>query len=58
MLCLYDEHELNAYSVLHVCLSVRVIQVENRWANLDETRHGLYAIGVYHKIVLLNFYNR
>jgi hypothetical protein len=32
-----------------------MIQFENRWTDLDEIWYGLYAIGDYPKIVLLNF---
>jgi hypothetical protein len=45
---------MNAYRAGHICLSVRVIQFENRWADLDEIWYGLYAIGVYPEIVPLN----
>jgi hypothetical protein len=33
------------------CLSVRLIQLENRWTDLDEIWYGSYATGVYSKIV-------
>jgi hypothetical protein len=36
---------------LSVRLFVRMIQPENRWADLDEIWYGRYTIGVYPKIV-------
>jgi hypothetical protein len=32
---------------LAVCLSVRMIQLDNHWINLDEIWYEHYAIGVY-----------
>jgi hypothetical protein len=52
---LHDVHETDAYSADHVCLSVRMIQYENRWPDLDEIWHVRYAISVNPKIVLFNF---
>jgi hypothetical protein len=31
----HDVHEMNAYRADHVCLSVRMIQLENHWTGLD-----------------------
>lgn len=53
--CLRDLYEINAYRADHVCLSVRIIQIENRWTELDEIKYGCYAIGSYPKILLSNF---
>jgi hypothetical protein len=39
-------------------LSVRMIQLENRWTDLDGIWYGRYAIGIYPKIVIFNFLNR
>jgi hypothetical protein len=35
MRSLHDVHEMNAYSAVHVCPSVHIIQLESRWTNLD-----------------------
>jgi hypothetical protein len=35
-----------AYTADQVCLSVRMIQLENRWTDLDEIWYGRYAIGI------------
>jgi hypothetical protein len=51
----HDLHEINAYRVAHVCLSVRMVQLENRWTDLDKIWNGRYAAGEYPKIVLFNF---
>jgi hypothetical protein len=55
----YGVHEVNAYRDAHVylsvCLSVRMIQLENRWTDLDEILYGYYATGFHPKIILLNF---
>jgi hypothetical protein len=37
------------------CLSLRMIQIENRWTDLDEIWYGLYAIGAYLKIILFSY---
>jgi hypothetical protein len=37
-------HEMNAY---RVSLSVRMIQLENSWMDLDELCYGRYSIWVY-----------
>jgi hypothetical protein len=55
MRSLLDVREINAYRVGHVCLSVRMTQVENRWTALDEIWYGRYAIGDNPKIVLFSF---
>jgi hypothetical protein len=55
MRSLHDVHEMNAHRAGHVCLSVRMIQLENRWTDLDEIWYGYYAIGDYPEIVLLSF---
>jgi hypothetical protein len=55
MRSLHDAHEMNAQRTDHVCLSVRVIQLEKRWTDLDEIWYGRYAIGAYSKIALFNF---
>jgi hypothetical protein len=53
---LQDKHETNAYSlVISVCLSVRVMQLENLWMGLVEICYCRHAIGDHPKIVLLNF---
>jgi hypothetical protein len=52
---LHVVHEMKAYTADHACLSVRMIQLENRWSGLDEISHGSYAIGVYPKNVLFSF---
>jgi hypothetical protein len=52
---LHDVHEMKAYWAGHVCLSVRMIQLENRWMDLDEILYGRYAIGYYPTIVLFDF---
>jgi hypothetical protein len=44
---LHDVHEMNTYRAGHVCLSVRMIQLENYWFNLDEIWCGCYATGDY-----------
>jgi hypothetical protein len=44
MRSLHDVHQMNAYMADHVCLSVRMIQLENRWTDLDEIWYGRYAI--------------
>jgi hypothetical protein len=36
-------------------LSVRMIQLENRWTNLDEIWCGGYAIGINQKILFFSF---
>jgi hypothetical protein len=38
-----------------LCLSVRMIELENHWTDWDEIWYGGCAIGDYPKIVLLNF---
>jgi hypothetical protein len=55
---LHDVHEMNAYRAGHVCLSVRMIQLENHWTDLDEIWYGRYAIGDTLKSYLSIFYNR
>jgi hypothetical protein len=55
MRSLHDVHEMNAGLVMSVCLSIRMIQLESSWTNLDEMWYGCYAIGDYPKIVLYNF---
>lgn len=41
--------------VTSVCLSVSVIQVENRWTDLDEIWYGHFGSGNHPKIVHFNF---
>jgi hypothetical protein len=53
MCSLHDVHELNSRRADRVCPSVRMIQLENRWTDLDEIYYGRCAIRVYPKIVLL-----
>lgn len=48
-------HEMNLFSADHVCLSVRVIQFEKRWTDLDDLSYERYAIGNYSKILLFGF---
>jgi hypothetical protein len=38
-----------------VCPSVRIIELDNRWTDLDEIWYVRYATGFYRKIILLNF---
>jgi hypothetical protein len=52
---LHTVHEMNTYRTGHVCLHVRMIQLENRWTDLDDIWYERYAIEDYHKIVLHNF---
>jgi hypothetical protein len=58
MRSLHNVHEMNAYRVGHVCLSIRMIQLENHWMDLDEIWYGRYAIGDYPKLYFTIFYNR
>jgi hypothetical protein len=44
MRSLHDAHEINAYRADYVCLPVRMIHLENRWADLEEIWYGRYAI--------------
>jgi hypothetical protein len=44
---LHNVHEINTHRAGNVCLSVRMIQLENRWTDLDENWYGRYAIGRY-----------
>jgi hypothetical protein len=55
MRSLHNVHEMNANRADHVCLSVRMIQLDNLWTDLDEIWNGYYAIGIFPKIVLFNF---
>jgi hypothetical protein len=59
MRSLQDVYDMNAYMAgqfcLSVCPSVRMIQLENRWTDLDEVWYGLYAIGLYSKMVLAHW---
>jgi hypothetical protein len=56
MRSLDDVHGMNAYkTIMSVCLSVRMIQLKERWTDLDEIRHWHNAIGIHHKIVILIF---
>jgi hypothetical protein len=61
MRSLHVMHEINiyiyihAYRAGHVCPSVRMIHLENRWTDLDEIYYGHYDIGDNPKIVLFNF---
>jgi hypothetical protein len=45
MRSLHNVYNMNAYRAGHVCLSVRMIQQENRWTDLDEIWYGRCAIG-------------
>jgi hypothetical protein len=38
-----------------LAMSVRLIQIQNGWTDLDEIWYGRYAFGVYPKIVLFIF---
>jgi hypothetical protein len=40
----YYKHEMNAYTVDHICLSVGVIQLQKNWKNFDHTSNSCYAI--------------
>jgi hypothetical protein len=42
----HDLQEMNAYRTDRVCLSVSMIQLENRWTDLYEIWYGRYATGV------------
>jgi hypothetical protein len=55
MSSLHDAHEINVYRTVHVCLSVRMIQLENWWTDLDAIWYGRYVTGDYPKIVLFKF---
>jgi hypothetical protein len=55
MRSLHGVNEFNAERTGHVCLSVPMIQLDNRWMDLDEIRYGRYAIGDYRKIALFSF---
>jgi hypothetical protein len=55
MLIMRSLHDMNAYSADYVCLSINMIQLKNCWIDIDEIWYGLYAIGVYPKILLFNF---
>jgi hypothetical protein len=55
MCSLHNVHEMNTYMAGHACLSICMIQLENRWMDLEEIWYGHYAIGDYPKIVLYNF---
>jgi hypothetical protein len=46
---------MNLYRAGHVCLSVRMIQLENSWTDLDEILYERCEIQDYPKIVLYNF---
>jgi hypothetical protein len=52
MLCLYDVHEMNADGTSHVCLSVRVFQLQNRMENFDCIWYGHYTAGDYSTLIL------
>jgi hypothetical protein len=52
MLSLYDVHEMDA------CLSVHMIQLENRLMDLDEIWYGRYAIGATLNSYFTVSYNR
>jgi hypothetical protein len=47
MCSLHDVHEMNAFRTDHVSSFVRMIQVVNRWTDLDEIWYGRYAIGIF-----------
>jgi hypothetical protein len=55
IICTMCMKQMHIGLVMSVCLSVRMIQLENRWMDLDEILSGHYAIGDYRKIVLVNF---
>jgi hypothetical protein len=55
MSSLYDVHEMNAHRAGLLCLYIRIIQLENRWQDLDEIWYGQYVFGKHPKIVLFNF---
>lgn len=52
---LAHSQEMNANRVGHVCLSVRVIQLEKRWTYLDEIWYWYYSVREYPEIVIFNF---
>jgi hypothetical protein len=41
---------------MSVRLSVRMIQLENRWTNLDEIWYGRYATGYCLEIIFFSIY--
>jgi hypothetical protein len=47
--CAWNAAYKVGYVCLSVCLSVRKIQLENRFTDLDEILYGRYAIGDYTK---------
>jgi hypothetical protein len=50
----HDLHEMNISRTSHVCLSVRMIQLENRRQDLEKILYGRYAVAIYPKIILFN----
>jgi hypothetical protein len=52
MRSLHDVHEMNAY--IGLVLSVRMIQLDNHWTNLDEIWYGRSTIGYYSRTIHIN----
>jgi hypothetical protein len=48
---LHDVQEMNTYTTDNVCLSVRTIQLEKRWTDLDGILYGRYVIGGYPELL-------
>jgi hypothetical protein len=46
MRSLQDVYKIKAYRADHVCLSVRMVELENRFTDLGEIWYGRYAISV------------
>jgi hypothetical protein len=46
---------MDAYRAGHVCLSLHMIQLKNRWTDSDDILKGSYAIGGQLKLVRLVF---
>jgi hypothetical protein len=59
VLSLHDVEEMNGCKADHVCLSsclyAFLIQLQNRWTDLDYIWFGGYSTGGYRKIILINF---
>jgi hypothetical protein len=54
---LHDVHEVNAYRAVHVCLSICIIQLENRWTDLDEIWLDIMPLGTSVKSYFTVSYN-
>jgi hypothetical protein len=47
--------DMNACKAGHVCLSVRMIPLENLWTDLGNVWYGSYSNGIYPKVIF--FFN-